>query len=1231
MSKNIIKKPVNKKVKLLKMIFSALGTTVSIQLATAVVLGAKSIKDLQDQNWKAEFNRILASNSVITKDLVKRYANRPEIDEIILPPNVKELGDNVFSNFKHVKKIMITKQTGLIGKDALKNMTSLEEVQIPDKSHIIGTQDLPDNIKIKYGNEEHTKATWKAKWNQENLTLEDSVISLSYNALKECDKIKTLDTNKVEQISANTLPNANLKELTLNDAIKQVIKKELFNPDFSIEKLNIGKALDVDELHNQLKQIKEIKHVKILETISKIDDNAFKDVNIKSIDLASTIKEIGKNAFENSKITEIDLKNTEIISEDAFNASQLKKVTFNSTLKSIKSKAFANCAFDDINFPDNIDEIADNAFSETSISNILTIGKLLEKSNIGKVISSFSMIANLTVKGNIEKIPAMSLANINVNTLTLENGIKELERKALHRATIKHLKFADTIEKIYKSNNQETDDDGTFSKVEQIDTIEIGKGLQNCSDLQELFFYGRNKTFNRFVNLKLTSTIDSLDENMWNSSIGSKTIYVEQILLDNKFTSLGNKTFKNVSFKKINLNNITDLGKQNFVSCDSSLDLDFSETMTKISDEAFMNTTCFNDGKTLNLKNVTEIGDKAFLNSSITKINLAKVTKIGANAFENSKLSGVLDLANVEEINNGAFRHCNDLKQTINGNISKIGNEAFYECSKLESVNLSNPELKEIGNEAFYNCGALKEINLESVEKFGISSFEKCAELTNINLKNATTIRKNAFLECTKLETIGEFEKEVEINEYAFTNDKNLKTFKLENVTKLGRNAFENCEKLELNNKFNDQITNIPESCFANCGNIKELDFNNIQTLDKNAFINAFNLKIKNSKKLRIIGEYALSNVAKNNKMDTFDTDNLEEIQNNGCQGLFVKKLNLKNIKKLGSEAFKESSIEEIIDLEKSNLKEIPQNAFSKCQQLEEINLSKIEKINDFAFYLCSKLTKIDLSNVKTLGVRSFLNASSIKKVNLSSLEQEELPEEVFGKCTNLEEVTLSSNVKTIGNNAFTACSNLTKINLENVQKIKTRAFYNNTSLSEIDLTSLERLEQEAFSNNRNLSKVTLGNLLKNIQKGSFKNSRSLKEINFNKVQTIEDEAFKDSGLRTLTMTNDLHRIGNNAFENVNFSDLDSLKFQTWTKINKHAFKNASFKENAEIDFNTRTVTIEEEAFYGIKNVQLIKNGSKVDKVGNRAFARSSLSNKGLTKENTFPNASEFGNDVFSA
>jgi len=123
------------------------------------------------------------------------------------------------------------------------------------------------------------------------------------------------------------------------------------------------------------------------------------------------------------------------------------------------------------------------------------------------------MISNITVKGNIEKIPSMSLANINVNTLTLENGIKEIERKAFDKATIKHLKFGDTIEKIYKSTNDQ-DDNGTFSNVTKIDTLEIGKGLQNCSDLHELFFYGKEKKFDRFVNLKLTSSIDSLDKSI---------------------------------------------------------------------------------------------------------------------------------------------------------------------------------------------------------------------------------------------------------------------------------------------------------------------------------------------------------------------------------------------------------------------------------------------------------------------------------------------------------------------------------------------------------------------------------------------------------------------------------------------------------------------------------------------------------------------------------------------
>ena len=1226
-------KILRKKLKHIKVLASSLGIAVGVQFVAASVLLLRRFwqeNKLAPYDWKAEFNKILRTNSTITKDLVKRFVNRPEIDEIILPPNVKELGDGVFSNFKHAKILKITKETGLIGKDAFKNMTSLEEVHIPDKSHIIGTQDLPDNIKIKYGNEEHTKATWKAKWNQENLTLEDSVTSLSYNALKECDKIKTLDTNKVEQISANTLPNANLKELTLNDAIKQVIKKELFNSDFSIEKLNIGKALDVIDLHNQLKQIKEIKHVKILETISKISDNAFKDVNIQKIDLASTIKEIGRNAFENSKITEIDLKNTEIISEDAFNASQLKKVTFNnSTLKSIKNRAFANCAFDNINFPDSIDDIADDAFAESSILNTLSIGKLLEKANIGKVISNFSMISNLSVKGNIEKIPSMSLANINVNTLTLENGIKEIERKAFDKATIKHLKFGDTIEKIYKSTSDQ-DDDGTFSNVTKIDTLEIGKGLQNCSDLHELFFYGKEKKFDRFVNLKLTSSIDSLDKSIWNSSIGSTTIRVKQIILDNKFTSLGNETFKNVLFSKINLNNILDLGKQNFVSCDTSLDLDFNKAMTKISDEAFMNTKCFDASKTLNLKNVTEIGDKAFLNSSITKIDFNNVKKIGANAFENSKLFGELDFKNVEKIEDGAFKNCKYLTKTINGNISKIGKQSFYECSLLESVNLSNPDLKEIGDQAFYKCIALSKINLESVETFGTSSFEECKSLDNINLKNAVNIKARAFKDCTGMQNIGEFQREVRVENHAFYRNINLLRVKLEKIIELGEYSFFNCATMDANGKFNDAVKEIPKSCFSGCDYLGEIDFNNVEILHEWSFVNSTRLKVTNTKKLKKIGHSALLNTCKTNAIETFDTDSLEEIDEDGCGFMNVKKLNLKNLKKIGKRAFRNSSLEEIEDFEKSAIKEIPKGCFDGCLHLESINLSKIEIIRTRAFIRNEKLREANLSNVKTLESIAFQNAKQLKKVDLSSLTQSRIEYGTFSNCTTLEEVILPTTIKEVQPAAFFECVQLNKINLENVETIHNQAFYNNVLLKKVDLSSANEIKSKAFSNAKNLEEVKLSNNIKYIGESAFEDTEKLKKIDLKNVKTIDNRAFKNSGLETIDLKN-VTKISENAFENVKFTKLTLLKFNNKISIGKQAFKNAEFKSNAEIDFNNQESTIGNEAFYGIKNVEQIKNGNQVTSVGNKAFAKSSLSDNNLTKENTFPNATEFGEDVFAA
>ena len=181
-----------------------------------------------------------------------------------------------------------------------------------------------------------------------------------------------------------------------------------------------------------------------------------------------------------------------------------------------------------------------------------------------------------------------------------------------------------------------------------------------------------------------------------------------------------------------------------------------------------------------------------------------------------------------------------------------------------------------------------------------------------------------------------------------------------------------------------------------------------------------------------------------------------------------------------------------------------------------------------------------------------------------------------------------------------------------------------------MDLSSTKEIKSAAFSNAKNLEEVKLSNDLKYIDERAFEYTQKLKQIDLKNVKTINNRAFKNSGLETIDLKY-VTKISENAFENVKFTKLSSLKFNNEVSIGKQAFKNVEFNSNAEIDFNNKPSTIGEEAFYGIKNVEQIKNGNQVTSVGNKAFAKSSLSDNNLTKENTFPNAGEFGDDVFAA
>lgn len=108
-----------------------------------------------------------------------------------------------------------------------------------------------------------------------------------------------------------------------------------------------------------------------------------------------------------------------------------------------------------------------------------------------------------------------------------------------------------------------------------------------------------------------------------------------------------------------------------------------------------------------------------------------------------------------------------------------------------------------------------------------------------------------------------------------------------------------------------------------------------------------------------------------------------------------------------------ETSLKKVI-FTGTGLREIPQDAFYNCENLEEINIpSTVTHIQDNAFYGCVNLNEVDFGNKSNLyyvGMRAFYNCSALTEFRFL-LEYENVPkdtainiyDEAFYGCDSLE------------------------------------------------------------------------------------------------------------------------------------------------------------------------------------------------------------------------------------
>ena len=153
---------------------------------------------------------------------------------------------------------------------------------------------------------------------------------------------------------------------------------------------------------------------------------------------------------------------------------------------------------------------------------------------------------------------------------------------------------------------------------------------------------------------------------------------------------------------------------------------------------------------------ITEIGDEAFMKSSLKEITIKSAcNRVRSSAFAYSNL---LETVNFEsgciKIDSGAFFNCSFLK-TVNlpETLLSLGESVFFEDYYLEQIKLPS-FLAGIGRDCFGKCGLTEIFIPKSVTDIEARAFQGCSNLRKVTILGGDTIYNGVFRRCNKLESV---------------------------------------------------------------------------------------------------------------------------------------------------------------------------------------------------------------------------------------------------------------------------------------------------------------------------------------------------------------------------------------------------------------------------------------------------------------------------------------------
>lgn len=229
---------------------------------------------------------------------------------------------------------------------------------------------------------------------------------------------------------------------------------------------------------------------------------------------------------------------------------------------------------------------------------------------------------------------------------------------------------------------------------------------------------------------------------------------------------------------------------------------------------------------------VTNIGAKAFANSSIVEFNFEKAKILGDKAFYNCTNLTVDELTSIEKVGVSAFENAGLIQRVDSSNLKTLGKNAF-KGSQIVSVNL--PNIESVDSSVFENCTSLTMVSMPKLTELSSNVFKNCSALTSVDMQAVTSIGSYAF-SGTALK-YAFFPQSIEVGTYAFKDVTTLEYAMMPVAEIVNAGCFSGC--ISLKYSCLASLRELKANTFSKCDSLKSIWLPLVEKVNLNAFNNS--------------------------------------------------------------------------------------------------------------------------------------------------------------------------------------------------------------------------------------------------------------------------------------------------------------------------------------------------------------------------------------------------------